>query len=53
MGAIFTLAIWFAAIVGYIANIVQIAQADTITGMVLVRVIGIFLAPLGAIIGWF
>jgi hypothetical protein len=53
MGSLIAIAIWFFATVGYILNIIQIAQADTITGMVLVRVIGIIVAPLGAIIGWF
>ena len=53
MGSLIAIAIWFFATVGYILNIVQIAQADTITGMVVVRVAGIFLAPMGALIGWF
>ena len=53
MGGIFLGAIWLFGIVGYILNIVQIAQADVITGMVAIRVAGIFLAPVGAILGWF
>lgn len=42
----------FGGIVGWIANIVAVAQSDYINGMVLVRIIGIFVAPLGAILGW-
>lgn len=42
----------FGGIVGWIANLVAIAQADYINGMVLVRIAGIFIAPLGAILGW-
>ena len=42
----------FGGIVGWIVNLVAIAQADYINGMVLVRIAGIFIAPLGAILGW-
>lgn len=42
----------FGGIVGWIANIVAIAHSDVITGFTMLRVVGIFLAPLGAILGW-
>ncbi len=39
---------------GWILNIITIANSsfDSITGMLILRVAGIFLAPLGAILGW-
>lgn len=39
---------------GWIWNIVKIAGSDfaSITGMLVLRVIGIFVAPLGAILGF-
>lgn len=39
---------------GWVLNIISIANTnfDTITGMLVLRVAGIFLAPLGAILGW-
>jgi len=44
-----------AAIGGWIANIVAIvgAVSDPITGMFILRCVGIFVAPLGAILGFF
>jgi len=38
--------------VGWIMNIVAVAQSDVVTGMVILRVVGIFMAPLGAVLGW-
>lgn len=37
---------------GWVANIVKVFGADTITGMELVRIVGIVLAPLGSILGF-
>lgn len=50
--SLFVFLILFGGIVGWIANLVAIAQSDYINGMVLVRIAGIFIAPLGAILGW-
>ncbi|HET8688447.1 MAG TPA: hypothetical protein VFM18_17690 [Methanosarcina sp.] len=46
--------IWLAAIVGWINNIVVIfhTASDPITGVFILRIAGIFLAPLGAILGY-
>lgn len=43
-----------AAIGGWIANIVQLFHAsfDPLTGLVVLRVIGIFIPPLGAVLGY-
>lgn len=39
---------------GWIMNIMAVAGSsfDTITGMLVLRVVGIFIAPLGAVLGW-
>jgi hypothetical protein len=52
--AIVYLALIAAFIYGWIANIVTIAHSDlsTLTGMLILRVAGIFVAPLGAILGY-
>ena len=53
--AITALVIIGGLLIGWIANIVKIVGSDFghITGMLVVRVIGIFVAPLGAILGFF
>jgi len=42
-------------VIGWVWNIVKIAGNDfgVITGMLVLRVIGIFIAPLGAVLGYF
>lgn len=39
---------------GWIANMYKIVQSsfDVITGMFIARCIGVFVAPLGAVLGW-
>jgi len=37
---------------GWVANIVKLVSSDIITTLEIVRIIGIFLAPLGAILGY-
>lgn len=48
------LSLWTTLIVGWFMNIVQIVNADfsTITGLLVVKLVGIFIAPLGAILGF-
>ena len=43
--------VWLFAIGGWVSNIVQIAESnfDPITGLLVLRIIGIFVAPLGAV----
>lgn len=52
--AIVYLGLVIAVIYGWVANIVTIAQSDlsTITGMLILRVAGIFVAPLGVVLGY-
>ena len=44
---------FFASVVGWVWNIAKILQADAMSGMVLARVIGAVMFPLGAIMGYF
>ena len=47
-------AIWLACIVGWVLNIVTIVGTPQFefTGLLVARVIGVFVAPLGAILGY-
>ena len=44
-----------AGVVGWCMNIYQLVTLDefSLTGVVIVKIIGIFIAPLGAIMGYF
>lgn len=53
MSQIFGIAIVIAGLIGYVLNIIHIVDSNHVTGFVLVRCIGVFIAPLGAILGWF
>ena len=52
--ALFIIALWVLALGGWIANIVKLVGMDfgAITGLLIVRAIGIFIAPLGAVMGY-
>lgn len=47
---------WFFILVvgfcGWVANIVKLVGADVFSGMEIARAIGIFVAPLGAVLGF-
>ncbi len=53
-GALVWLGIVIAGVIGWILNIITIAHTDNLlsTGMGILRVVGIFVPPLGAILGW-
>jgi putative effector of murein hydrolase LrgA (UPF0299 family) len=51
--AILNIIIVMLCIGGWIANIIKLVLADHIGGMELLRLAGIFLSPLGAILGFF
>ena len=42
-----------AGVYGYIANIVQLFGSGALTGLVLLRLVGAIMPPLGAILGYF
>jgi hypothetical protein len=43
-----------AALAGWVMNIITIAHSsfDVLTGMLVLRIVGIFVGPIGAILGW-
>ena len=51
--SLFILALLIAAVYGWVCNIISIIHADAFTGMVIARVAGVFVAPLGAVLGYF
>jgi len=53
LGILAALAIIVGFIYGYIANIVSLVTQNEATGMMIGRVIGIFVAPLGVVLGYF
>ena len=55
-GAGLFVAFWAAMIIGWVLNIVQIVNEFDmahLTGEIIVRIIGVFIAPIGCIYGWF
>lgn len=58
-GIIMGVAFWGAAVlaigVGWVLNIIALAgmSFDPITGLAVLRVIGVFIPPLGAVLGYF
>ena len=55
MFAFVPLLLFLAGAVGYIMNFISIVQSEInpLTGMLIARVIGVFIIPLGAILGFF
>lgn len=55
MTLVFALTFIVAIAIGWVMNIVTIAGSsfNDITGILVLRVIGVFVAPLGAVLGYF
>ena len=53
--ALLVILLWITAIVGWIGNVVQVVHAasDPITGVFILKCIGIVVAPLGSVLGIF
>jgi hypothetical protein len=51
-GLVFGLMGIAAFLYGYVMNIVIIARAESLDGMTIVRCLGAFIAPLGAVLGY-
>ncbi len=49
------LVITLAALYGYIANLMKLigSDFDPLTGLVVARVVGVFVGPVGAVLGFF
>lgn len=52
-GIAVAIAILIGAFVGWVNNIIDLFHATAFSGMVVLRAIGIFMAPLGAVLGYF
>ena len=54
LGLLMYLAFVVVIIGGWVMNLVEIVNYDfaSITGMIILRIAGIFIAPLGAVLGW-
>ena len=54
LGLLMYLAFIVVIIGGWVMNLVEIVNYDfaSITGMIILRIAGIFIAPLGAVLGW-
>lgn len=56
MGAVIAVLAWLAFVIfcgyGYVVNILTLVEATGLTGMVIARAIGIFVVPLGIILGY-
>jgi uncharacterized membrane protein len=50
---LFILLLTLAAVIGWVSNIFTLFNLDTFSGEMILRVVGIFLAPLGAVLGFF
>ncbi len=47
------ISIFLASAVGWVLNIIELFRADAFSGEVIARAIGVIVAPLGAIFGYF
>lgn len=47
--------VWIVGAIGWVWNIVKLVAviSDPLTAMVIVRAVGVFFAPLGAVLGFF
>lgn len=54
-GALFILMMWAAGLIGWVMNIVDLFDQSftPLTAVAVLRVVGIFVPPLGAVMGWF
>lgn len=55
VGPIAALGVWVFFVVGWILNIYKVVGADfsSIDGMLIARIAGFFVAPLGGVLGYF
>ena len=52
LGFIVAILLFVAGVIGWVMNIVALAGASEFSGLLLLRAVGIFVAPLGAVLGW-
>lgn len=52
--AITVIGLWLLLVIGWVMNIVDLVAMESLnSGLAIVRIIGIAVFPLGAIMGWF
>ncbi len=51
-GMLLILTVVLVAVSGWVMNIISLAHATSMNGMVVLRAVGIFVPPLGAVLGW-
>lgn len=47
--------VWLVMLIGWVMNIIQVVDTfniDAITGLIIIKIIGIVVGPLGAVMGW-
>jgi hypothetical protein len=52
MFALICFVVFASLVIGYVANIVKLVKSKEVTGLTLARVVGIFIFPIGAIVGF-
>ena len=52
VGLFALIALIIASVFGWVMNVIQIVHSSAIDGLVIVRIIGVFMAPLGAVLGY-
>lgn len=52
-GVLFAIVVFFLGLVGWIINIVALATAVEPMGLTILRALGVLMAPIGAVLGWF
>lgn len=54
VGAISILVLVVAAVIGWVLNLIAIAHSEfvPITGLLVLRIVGIFIGPIGAVLGY-
>lgn len=54
VGAIGILVVVVAAVIGWVLNLIAIAHSEfvPITGLLVLRIVGIFIGPIGAVLGY-
>lgn len=52
IGTFFIVVFVVVGVAGWVMNIMQIFKYGPVDGMLIAKAIGVFIAPLGAILGW-
>ena len=53
LASLMILIVYLVAVIGWVINVVSLVSANSMGGLEVARAIGILVAPLGAVLGWF